>query len=328
MQDHTEQDIDPKTTKAPRIGLFFTWFFIIMMVSVLTYGYFRSMRSNLLLAHLVNVTEHQLESLQEQLHQVKAQQINLQQSFNSAQNTASAAQIAGDKQHNLASIALHEAYFLVSLADDYLQLLHDQNTAKTLLLAAANKIQNIAESSVNGIREAILRDLTAINGSASEAAMLYVSLAALHNQIDALPLLKMPLEPLENAQVKTYPVALTFWQRAGHYLIEGLQKIVIVRHDDIALPLIVPQEKMFLYQNLHAQLEGVMWASLHHQSKIYQTNLMMMSNWIKRYFDTHSALTQATLAQLTSLQKENIEPTEVNLAPTLTLFDQYFAKQH
>lgn len=330
MSDHTEQDTNSKISKAPRIGLFFTFVGIIILASLLTYGYFKAMHNKVLLSHLASNTEQQLANLENRLNQFKTEQAHLQQSFDSVRETTSnQAQLSGEHESSLAMLHVREAYFLVNLANDYLQLLHDQTTAKTLLLAAANKIQNMPETSVNGLREAITRDLTALNNSSSnEISTLYLSLSALHDKLDALPLLKMPLQPTATTEVETYPASLSWWQRASHYLIEGLQKIVIVRRDDVALPLIVPQEKMFLYQNLHAQLEGVMWATLHHQNKIYQTNLMMMMSWIKRYFDTNASLTQDMLGQLALLQKENIEPSLLNLSPTLTMFDQYFAEKH
>ncbi|HEX4045654.1 MAG TPA: uroporphyrinogen-III C-methyltransferase, partial [Gammaproteobacteria bacterium] len=86
-----------------------------------------------------------------------------------------------------------------------------------------------------------------------------------------------------------------------------------------------PEEKMFLYQNLHAQMEGAMWAVLQHNTAIYQASLARAIVWITHYFDPAAAVSTTLLQQLQTLEKTNLQPATANLADTLQLFDQYFA---
>src|SRR5438045_770691 len=94
--------------------------------------------------------------------------------------------------------------------------------------------------------------------------------------------------------------------------------------DSGQLPLILPDEKIFLYQNLHAQLENAMWAVLQQNADIYQSSLKRASAWVQLYFAQDAAQTKIMLQNLEELQKINIQPTSINLAATLQLFDQYF----
>lgn len=74
-----------------------------------------------------------------------------------------------------------------------------------------------------------------------------------------------------------------------------------------AAPLIFPEEKMFLYQNLHAQLENAMWAALHHNPDVYKTSLARASAWITQYFAQEAPETKAVLARLNELQQVDVK---------------------
>jgi uroporphyrin-3 C-methyltransferase len=93
-----------------------------------------------------------------------------------------------------------------------------------------------------------------------------------------------------------------------------------------ALPLILPEEKAFLYQNLHAQMESAMWAVLQHNNDVYQASLARSLAWIQLYFDQEAAPTKNMLQNIAELQKTNIELKATNLSATLQLFDNYFAQ--
>jgi len=80
-------------------------------------------------------------------------------------------------------------------------------------------------------------------------------------------------------------------------------------------------KKIFLYQNLHAQINYAAWGLLHENTAIYAASLAQASNWIKQYFVQDSQTTQFILQQLTELQKINVKPASTTLSNTLQLFD-------
>lgn len=137
-----------------------------------------------------------------------------------------------------------------------------------------------------------------------EAADTYTRLEQLNQQIDQLPapvtqavsenhVLTPATIPAENA---------SFWQKTWYHSMNALSKIVTVKYigTDVA-PIVAPQSKAYLYENLHAQLENAMWAVLHHQPAVYQASLGRMSLWVKRYFPQDDAATIAILKEIDAL---------------------------
>ena len=98
---------------------------------------------------------------------------------------------------------------------------------------------------------------------------LYLRLMALNNQLDELPLPTSPLKPdTKQALSATVPTNLPWWKAGLAHTWHVLRQVVVVRYNNSnALPLVLPEEKMFLYQNLHAQMESAMWGVLHRKQK-------------------------------------------------------------
>ncbi len=136
------------------------------------------------------------------------------------------------------------------------------------------------------------------------SAELYARLSQVSGQIDQLPLPALqgtkvePIQPIEDSSKNSW------WRNGLKHGIDALNKIVTVKYigDDLP-PVITPEAKAYLYQNLHAQLENAMWAALHHQPEVYQISITRMSAWIKRYFRSDAPETMTLLQQLDELAK-------------------------
>lgn len=222
-----------------------------------------------------------------------------------------------------------EAQYLIKLADDHLQLSHNQKMAITLLQQAEKTLQNTQDSNLLEIRKAIANDLANLQALPQiDTTSLYLRLSALNEQIDKLPFPASPLAPDEAQNIPT-PIAkdLPWWKAALEYTRQGLNKIVIVRKTGSDnLPLVMPDEKLFLVQNLHVQMESAMWALLQQNAEIYQASLMRATNWVQQYFAQNAQETKSMIENLEEAKKVDIKPISINLANTLQLFDQYFAQ--
>ena len=222
-----------------------------------------------------------------------------------------------------------EAHYLIKLADDHLQLSHNQKMAITLLQQAEKTLQNSQDSNLLEIRKAIANDLANLQALPQvDITSLYLRLSALNEQIDKLPFPANPLASDESQNTST-PIAkdLPWWKAAMEYTRQGLNKIVIVRKTGSDnLPLVMPDEKLFLVQNLHVQMESAMWAVLQQNPEIYQASLMRAATWVQQYFAQNAQETKSMLENLEEAKKIDIKPISVNLASTLQLFEQYFAQ--
>ncbi len=133
----------------------------------------------------------------------------------------------------------------------------------------------------------------------------YTRLMALSDQLGQLPLATIATE--QKPAVPEPPTKQVWWKKGLWESWLVLQKIVVVRHNENnTLPLMIPSEREFLYQNLQAQLDTAIWGLLHHKPVIYRTSLAQLNNWIKKYFDQEAPTTKAVLTSLTELQAINV----------------------
>lgn len=142
------------------------------------------------------------------------------------------------------------------------------------------------------------------------AAELYKRLISIDNQIDQMPLLA-PDYPAKSSDKDETPAnnnqPASWWRVVWDRSWQALRKIVIVRNIGAnTLPLIAPEEKSFLYQNLHAQIETAIWGALHHQAAVYQISLARSLTWIQRYFVQDAVETKTILQALQALQKIDV----------------------
>lgn len=138
--------------------------------------------------------------------------------------------------------------------------------------------------------------------SKEELTRLYMALSALNTGLDRLPLPIGPVQVKQEAP-ETVPENLTWWQTGLAKTWGVLKKIVIVRYNATDMPpLVLPEEKHYLFMNLHAEMQNAMWAVLHGNKEIYQQSLQQVTSWVLQYFVVNAPETQAVLKQLQDLQ--------------------------
>ena len=317
-----------------KAGIFIVILAIVIIVCVFGYGYFQLAKVNVSLAQMVSDLRNQTAKNQNELSFLQNTVTDLQQAAQKSQElSAKQEQMIADWQAaqkgNLDKWYVAEAQYLVKLANDHLQFTHNISMAKTLLARADTILQNLQDPSLLELRKSLAADLANLQAAATvDVTALYLQLTALNQQMDQLPL---PINPLK-ADTTTQAAAvntqgLSWWKAGLNYTVDALRKIVIVRYNTSnTLPLVMPEEKAFLYQNLHAQMEDAMWGVLHHNVSVYQASLARAIMWIQEYFDQDAQATKFMFQNLQELIKINVAPPAINLSTTLQLFDNYFAK--
>lgn len=218
---------------------------------------------------------------------------------------------------------LAEAEYLVKIANDHLQFTHDTAMAISILQRADETLASVQNSSVIEVRKAVTADILALQATpATDTTSLYLHINALDGQLEQLPL---PVDPLQSnlyqAPVVEIPANAPWWKAGLLHTWATLHKFIIVRNTGTqTLPLVFPEEKLFLFQNLHAKLQTAMWAVLYSQQDVYQASLASVISWVQKYFVQDAPETKTILQNLEELQKINIKPADVNLDETLQLF--------
>jgi uroporphyrin-3 C-methyltransferase len=219
-----------------------------------------------------------------------------------------------------------QARYLISMANDQLQYMHNVKLAIQILQQADKELQSSQDAVLLEVRKSLASDIANLQAlQPVDVTAVFLQLNALNNLVDKLPL---PLKPLQQDQSQqTAPVQTSSWKAGLESAWAGLNKIVIIRKNDAsALPLVLPDEKIFLYQNLHAQLDSASWGLLHDNAAIYTASLERARAWIQQYFLQDAPETKNLLQQLAELQKMNIQPAVITLSNTLQLFDGYLAQ--
>lgn len=249
------------------------------------------------LQNAVNTMQQSMQKSQE----LSAQQEKLIAEWRAAQN--------GDlnKWH------VAQAGYLIKMANDQLQYMHNIKLAIQILQQADKELQSSQDAGLLELRKSLATDIANLQAlQPVDVTAVFLQLNAINNLVDKLPL---PIQPLKQDETQnTVSGQTSKWKAGLDSVWAGLNKIVIIRKNDAsALPLVLPEEKIFLYQNLHAQLESASWGLLHDNAEVYTTSLERARGWIAQYFVQDAPETKSLLQQLAELQKINIQ------APVMTL---------
>ena len=334
----TDQNIDEEKTAEGRranwanVGILFSTLAIIIFVSAFGYGYFQLAKINVSLAHMISDLQKQTAGTQDDISAVQKSVDDLKLAAQKSQElSAQQEQLVSEwraaQKGDLNKWHVAEAQYLVKLANDQVQFTHNLAMAMTLLQRADQVLENLQDPDLLEIRKSLataIADLQAL--PQINVTNLYLRLTGLNNQLDQLPL---PINPLK-ADSAQEPMAakpeLPWWKAGLDRSWHALKQVVVVRYNGSnTLPLVLPEEKMFLYQNLHAQLEDAMWAVLYRDAAVYQASLERALNWTQHYFVQDASETKAMLQNLQELKQMTVEPPVVNFSAMLQLFDTYLA---
>lgn len=266
-----------------------------------------------------------IDSLQAQVGQLSNKLVNASEL--QAQQTRMMTEWHAAQKGDMNKWHVAEAQYLYHLADDQLQFTHNVPVAIEIVRRAQQILESIGDKSVLALRESMAHDLVSLQALPTvDTTGIYLRLTALDKQIADLPLSTHPLSTETSAPTTMPEATLPWWKKGLHNSWENLRQIIIVRrYDTSELPLALPEEKNFLYQNLRAQIENAKWAVLQRNHAIYQASLATAMAWIKQYMDQQATITRSVLQNLQELQTVTLQSPEVNLTETLKRFDQYFA---
>lgn len=332
----TTEEQTPKRRSIWRsIGILLSTLGIIIVIAAFGYGYFRLAGVNISLAKMISTVRDQTVENKTQLEKLQQSVGDLQQSAQKSQELSQQqAQLVAEwrsaQKGNLDKWYVAEAASLVKLANDQAQF--SQNTAMALMLLqkADQVLQNVQAPDLLPIRQSLSQDMAKVQALPKvDITNLYVRLMSLDGQLGQLPL---PFNPMKNDNTQTSPPAAlppgTSWWRAGlAHSWQSLKELVIVRNIQASQPpLVLPEQKVFIYQNLHTQLQNAVWGALHRNAVVYQLSLAQLLKWIPQYFLQDAPATKAVLQEINELIKMDVQAPAIQFSDTIKLFDQYLAQ--
>ncbi|MFO8025078.1 uroporphyrinogen-III C-methyltransferase [Thiohalophilus sp.] len=246
----------------------------------------------------------------DQLQQVQTRQQNLDDALQT---------LIKSRSHLRNDWLLTEAEYLLKLANHRLLLERDVATAIVALQSADARLREVADPGLLKIRQRIaadINDLRAVNQP--DLAGLSFNLSSLAEDISRLPLATpdpQTRQQLDAAASQSDKVDT--WRELPTALWQDLKSLVVIRqHDEPIQPLLAPEQRFFLTQNLQLQLEQARLALLNGQTRVYRERLQQARQWVETYFDTEQAPTRQTLEQLKQLSEREIHPELPDISDT------------
>ena len=244
----------------------------------------------------------------DQLNEAKHQQETLAKQLDELQQKV--AVISGS---DAKTWLLAQADFLVKLAGRKLWSDQDVTTAAALMKSADASLADMNDPSLIGARRAITDDiatLSAVNQVDYDGMILKVNQLA--NQIDNLRLADNNDDdsPMD-ADSDELSSSISEWrvnlQKSWQNFMDSF--ITVRRRDETAVPLLAPNQDIYLRENIRSRLLVAAQAVPRHQEETWKQSLDNVSTWVRAYYDTDDATTKAFLEEVDKLSQQSITMT-------------------
>ncbi|MRS17392.1 uroporphyrinogen-III C-methyltransferase [Enterobacteriaceae bacterium RIT691] len=205
---------------------------------------------------------------------------------------------------------LAQSDFLVKLAGRKLWSDQDVTTAAALLKSADASLADMNDPSLISARRAITDDIASLSGvSQVDYDGIILKVNQLSNQIDNLRLADNSDDdaPMDSDGTELSS-SLGEWrvnlQKSWQNFMDNF--ITIRRRDETAVPLLAPNQDVYLRENIRSRLLVAAQAVPRHQEETYKQALDNVSTWVRAYYDTDDATTKTFLDELDKLSQQNI----------------------
>ena len=205
---------------------------------------------------------------------------------------------------------LAQADFLVKLAGRKLWSDQDVTTAAALLKSADASLGDMNDPSLITARRALTEDIASLaTVSQVDYDGIILKVNQLSNQIDNLRLADnndddSPMDS-DSSELSS---SLSEWrvnlQKSWQNFMDSF--ITVRRRDETTVPLLAPNQDVYLRENLRSRLLVAAQAVPRHQEETYKQALDNVSTWVRAYYDTDDASTTAFLEDVDKLSQQNI----------------------
>lgn len=265
----------------------------------------------------------QTQQFQELTQQFQQQQTAMQQFSSAAEGMAlqldSLGKMVTANQRRIDSVAgtersdwqLAEVEYLLRLANQRLVMSGEVRGSKALLQSADAVLLEIDDVHLTIVREAIAKDIAALNrADILDAEGLYLRVASLAENVDYLELQSdkrwraqpsLPAMELESDEQDV-------WQVGINKAMSALSDLVVIRSSEQrVLPQMRDIEIMQLRQGLYFLIEQAKYAVISGKQALFDAALADLNRWVSDYYDLEQPIAAATLRELEGLQSMQVE---------------------
>lgn len=281
-----------------------------------------------------NLSSQQTENRQDQqqlLNSVQASQEAIQQRLDS--HTQRLRALAGTSRDDW---LLAEARYLLRLASQRLLVERGGDGARALLESADKILLSVDDAGVLPVRNAIANEIIALKlAKTVDRQGLYLQLAAIKQQIQALPLI--PFRPSEEKQTNAADTKPALdkdapWHQSAWNSIKqafgNLGRFVQIRRHDAAPELLISEKQQLQTINhLMLMFEQAQFALLHEEEIIYRNSLEEALKWWSNYYSHYNEY-EVIRSEISQLQQQNIIQVLPNINRSGELLTDYIEQFH
>ncbi|MFK3708355.1 uroporphyrin-3 C-methyltransferase [Raoultella sp. BIGb0138] len=205
---------------------------------------------------------------------------------------------------------LAQADFLVKAAGRKLWSDQDVTTAAALLKSADASLADMNDPSLISARRAITDDIASLSAvSQVDYDGIILKVNQLANQIDNLRLADnndddSPMDSDSEELSSSIGEWRVNLQKSWQSFMDSF--ITVRRRDETAVPLLAPNQDVYLRENIRSRLLVAAQAVPRHQEETYKQALDNVSTWVRAYYDTEDASTKAFLEDVDKLSQQSI----------------------
>lgn len=190
---------------------------------------------------------------------------------------------------------LAETANLLVIAQHRLAYARDPSQALEALRAADRQLQQLADPSYQPVRKLLEREIGALETFRRlDLTGMAQRLGQLAGRVDGLPLTPLPQEPVAADGESGF--AREVWK--------DLRDLVRIRTTtDVRRPLLLPEHKYFLRENLRLMLYGAQVALLHGDIATLELNARAAHKWLADYYDANNSAVRAANTELETILK-------------------------
>lgn len=213
---------------------------------------------------------------------------------------------------------LAEAEYMLRLASLRLLAAQDVRSAKELLRAADEILRDQPDSGVFAVREQMAQVQAELETLPEiDRPGLYLRLAALHEQVNRIVALPVPVfDPDEVSVEEEFEERMARRTRAERVLMR-LERYVRVdfQRGKVVTPLLDEAEMQRIRRTLQLTLEQAQWAALRGESEVYRASLERADDMLRQFFELDNPQVRALQGQLALLAEQQVSLQTPDLAP-------------
>ena len=217
--------------------------------------------------------------------------------------------INSDLKKGLTQYILDEVAQLLQLANNRVLFggVSEVPSAINALKLANTHLKSLKDSRFTEVRTKINREIAELNDvKIINIEEMSLSLNNISASINTFPLANEPAQKtLENANTSS-PVAITWRTELKKFWQDILGSVSIQRVDQPPKPLLVPEQRYFLDQNLQLSLAKAEFAMIKGENEVFKRSINQTVKWLEEYFDTSNSKVSDALQQLKEIGSKPI----------------------